>query len=124
MAQEPEYEVLFYEMRDGFSPTDDFLDSLSAKVRGKLEKWIEQLEIHGPNLPRPFADTVRDKIRELRLRWGSNHFRFLYFFVGKKIVITHGFLKKTAQVPEAEINRAIRYMNDFLIRLGKGDIQL
>src|SRR3989338_3757895 len=122
MSQNPEYEVLFYETQDRSCPTDDFLDGLGVKVRAKLEKWIEQLEFHGPNLPRPFADVVRGKIRELRLRFASVHYRFLYFFVGKKIIVTHGFIKKTAQVPEEEIVRAISYMDDFLIRLKRGEI--
>ena len=36
------------------------------------------------------------------------------------IVMTHGFVKKTDRVPEGEIERAIRFMNDFQERL-KGE---
>ncbi len=124
MASIPEYEVLFYETRNGWCPVDDFLDTLTLKVKAKLEKWLEQLEIHGPNLPRPYADLLRDKIRELRLKFGSDQYRFLYFFLNKKIIITHGFIKKTNEVPEVEIERSIKYRNDFLIRFGKGEIEL
>lgn len=72
--------------------------------------------MEGPNLPRPYADIVRGKIRELRVSFGSNEYRFLYFFFGKRIIITHGFLKKTDRVPEGEIERAERIMQDFLER--------
>lgn len=118
------YEVIFYEDRKGKCPADEFLDNLQLKVRAKVEKWIEKLEEEGPNLPRPFADIVRDKIRELRIVFGSNHHRFLYFFFGKKIIITHGFLKKTDEIPKKEIEKAERMMQDFLQRCRGGEIEL
>lgn len=124
MAQQANYEVLFYEAADGTSPADEFLDTLEKKIRAKVFKWLEQLGIYGPDLPRPYADVLRDKIRELRIRFGPDHFRFLYFFAGKRIVITHGFIKRTDRVPDDEINKAIGWMNDFLRRWEKGEIEL
>ena len=110
------YEVIFYTTQRGDCPVDEFLDELQTKVRAKVLKWIEQLEREGPNLPRPYADVVQGKIRELRVGFASNHYRFLYFFHGKKIVITHGFMKKTTKVPLPEIERAQKSMDDFLER--------
>lgn len=110
------YKVEFYEDRKKGCPATEFLYSLQIKIRAKVSKWIEKLEEEGPNLPRPYADIVRGKIRELRVGFGSNEYRFLYFFFGKAIIITHGFLKKTQRVPEEEIERAERYMRDFLER--------
>ena len=107
------YEVIFHETSSGRCPTDDFLDTLQPKIGAKIAKWIEKLEEHGPNLPRPYADIVSGKIRELRIVFGSNHYRLLYFFVGKTIVITHGFVKKTNAVPVNELKTAERYMNEF-----------
>jgi len=118
------YEVIFYSKKQERCPTDEFLDELLPKVRGKVEKWIEKLEEEGPNLPRPYADSVRGKIRELRIRSGSNYYRFLYFFFGKKIIITHGFVKKTKKIPVGEIERAERMMQDFLQRYRGGEIRL
>lgn len=112
------YKVIFYESLTGKCPTDEFLDKMQPKVRAKVEKWMVKLEEEGPNLPRPFADVVRGKIRELRMRFGSNYYRFLYFFFGKKIIVTHGFLKKTDKIPPGEINRAQRMMQDYLQRHG------
>ncbi len=77
------YEVLSYEDSRGDCPADEFLDNLPIKIRAKIEKWIEKLEEEGPNLTKPFADVVRGKIRELRVAFGSNQYRFLYFFFGK-----------------------------------------
>lgn len=94
--------------------------TFKLKIRAKVAKWIEKLEKEGPDLPRPYADIVRGKIREVRVGFGSSECRFLYFFFGKKIIITHGFLKKTDRIPEGEIERAQRYMRDFLQRCEGG----
>lgn len=115
-----QYEVLFYEKADGECLVEKFLDRLPKKVKAKIYKWIEQLEVYGPALPRPYADTVRDKIRELRVRFGNVRIRLLYFFVGKKIVITHAFMKKSDEIPQEEIERSLSIMNDFYERLKKG----
>ena len=123
MTLDSEYEVIFYKKPSEECPVDEFLDALPAKVRAKLEKWIEQLEIQGPRLPRPYADIIRGKIRELRLKFGGSNYRFLYFFAGKMIVITHGFLKKTDRIPEEEIERAVRFMNDFQERMKEGEFE-
>ena len=100
------------------------MDHLELRIKAKVEKWMEKLGEEGPNLPRPFADVVRGKIRELRISFGSNHYRFLYFFFGKKIIITHGFLKKSNKIPVGEIERAERSMRDFLLRYERGEIEL
>ena len=110
------YKVEFYRDRKGRCFPIEFLNEFQTKIRAKLAKWIEKLEKEGPNLPRPYADIVRGKIRELRVSFGSNEYRFLYFFFGKRIIITHGFLKKTDRIPEGEIERAERIMQDFLQR--------
>ncbi|GAI40784.1 unnamed protein product, partial [marine sediment metagenome] len=102
---------------------DEFLSELELRIRAKVEKWMGKLEEEGPNLPRPFADVLRGKIRELRISFSSNHYRFLYFFFGRKI-ITHGFLKKSNMIPVGEIERAERIMRDFLLRHERGEIKL
>jgi len=118
------YEVLFYESPRGDCPTEEFLGILPLKVRAKAAKWIQKLEAYGPDLPRPYADIIRGKIRELRVVFASNHYRFLYFFHGRYVVITHGFMKKTDSVAENEIQRAENLMIDFLYRVKTGDIKL
>jgi len=118
------YKVFYYEGRDGRSPGEEFYDSLDIKTRAKVAKWIEKLELEGPDLPRPYADKVRGKIRELRVRFGKVRYRFLYFFEGKNIIITHGFKKKTDKIPETELNRAEAIRKDFYKRLKVGEIDI
>ena len=119
-----EYEVLFYETAEGRCPTQDFLEGLPLKVRAKITKWVDLLRREGPDLPRPYADVVRGRIRELRVSFSGMHHRLLYFFHGKRIIVTHGFVKKTAAVPDEELTRAQRWMDDFLMRVERGGIRL
>ena len=62
------YNLVFYMTERGDSPVDDFLDGLDKKSRAKVAAHLSLLEEQGPNLKRPYADVVRGKIRELRIR--------------------------------------------------------
>jgi len=111
------YEVHMYKTKRGDSPVKDFLGGLQIKVRAKVDKWIEYLKIHGHNLPRPYADYLRDKIYELRISHGKLEIRLLYFFWNNNIIIvTNGFFKKIRETDPKEIDKAINYMNDFISR--------
>ena len=101
------YKVIFYKTSRGEEPIARYLKILDIKVRTKFYKLLTLLENLGPNLRRPYADLLKNKIYELRIKFGSNQYRTLFFFFGREyIVITHGFTKKTDQVPEIEIKRA------------------
>ena len=119
------YIVVFYKSTNNRCPINEFLDSLQLKPRAKIMRWIEQLELKGPGLKRPFADIVNGKIRELRVVFGGNAYRILYFFfMDKRIILTHGFKKKTKKIPAGEIAKAENIMVDFIKRFNKGGIAL
>lgn len=80
-------------------------------------RWLDLLEQQGPQLLRPYADIVQGKIRELRVEHSGIQYRLLYFFWGRHVVVTHGFVKKTMAVPDGEIARATRAMHEFYRRL-------
>ncbi|OGS06401.1 MAG: hypothetical protein A2270_06860 [Elusimicrobia bacterium RIFOXYA12_FULL_51_18] len=103
------YLIEFYQTMEGDSPAADFLAELPVKVRAKVAKWMQLLQEEGPDLKRPYADMLRDGIRELRVSFGHLDIRLLYFIEGGEIVVTHGFLKKTWQTPFLEIEKAKKY---------------
>lgn len=58
-----------------------------------------------------FLNTLEVK---LRAKQETNIVRNLYFFfVGNKIIVTHGFRKKTQKTPPGEIERAKNYRTDY-----------
>lgn len=108
------YKYYLYQNQRGDIPVKDFIISLPENVQGKVLKWVSLLQEYGPALKRPHADKLKDKIYELRLSFGRLEIRILYFFWNDIIILTNGFLKKTSEVPEKEIEKAINYMNDFI----------
>ena len=48
--------------------------------------------------------------------------RFLFFFfVGKRIIVTNGFIKKQDELPPEEKKRALRYQEDYEERFNSGE---
>ncbi len=111
------YHILFYTTERDDSPIDAFLDELDKKSRAKVDAYLSLLAEQGPDLKRPYADHVRGKIRELRIHYRSDQYRMLYFFyVGDRIVLLHGFSKKSQQLKERDIELAERRMEDWIRR--------
>lgn len=111
------FELEFYETEDGKEPVADFLDSLDQKMNAKLVGLMELLEEKGTELREPYSAPLGEGIFELRCKLGSNITRVLFFFyVGKHIVVTNGFVKKTQKTPPAEIKLAKDRRKDWLKR--------
>lgn len=111
------YEVEYYELDSGARPAEDFILGQDVKMQAKIFTILEFLEEKGPALREPYSKPLEDGIFEVRAKVGSDISRVLYFFVvGKKIILTNGFLKKTQKTPKAEISKAKRYRDDFLSR--------
>ena len=97
-----EFEIIFYEKEDGSEPAKDFIVSLNIKMRAKMLRTITMLRDNGNNLREPESKSIGDGIMELRAKVGSDISRVLYFFVvGHKVILTNGFVKKTAKTPIA-----------------------
>jgi len=114
---EKKFAVEFYEKESGEKPCLDFLNTLEVKLRAKAFRDLALLEAKGTELRMPYSEHLDDGIFELRTKQGSNILRSLYFFfVGKKIVVTHGFRKKTQKTPPEEISRAKEYRKDYIAK--------
>lgn len=111
------FQIEFYKTEDGKEPVADFLNSLDNKMAAKFVGLMEILEEKGNVLGMPYSKFLRDQIFELRCKVGSNHTRALYFFYsGKKIIITNGFVKKTQKTPNEEIELAKERRKDWINR--------
>lgn len=109
------FKAIFFKKKDGSCPVEDFLMSIDEKMRIKLAKEILLLEHYGNEVREPYSKYLRDGIYELRAQQGNNISRVLYFFyVGGKIILTHGFIKKTQKTPPREIEIAKIYREMYL----------
>lgn len=114
------YDVLFYDLPDGSKPVKDFMDTLDAKMFVKVVRTIDMLKQVGPSMRLPYSEHLDDGIFEIRVKQGTNITRVLYFFfVGKKIILTNGFVKKTQKTPKNELALAKKYRDEYKSRGGK-----
>lgn len=109
--------MIFYNKDDGTEPAKEFILSLDKKMRAKMLRTIEMLQNNGYELREPYSKSVNEGILELRAKGGSDISRVMYFFVvGKKAILTNGFIKKTQKTPKEEIESAKIYRTDYLSR--------
>ena len=90
----PNFDVEFFEKSDGTFPAEEFILSQDVKMQAKLFRLLELFEI--------------------RAKQGNNITRVLYFFViGRKIILTNGFTKKTQKTPPGEIELSKKYRSEY-----------
>ena len=116
------WQVDFYIDEDGRAPVEEFLTQLPISHRAKLLAAVKMLEWKGPNLPFPYSSQVRGRLRELRTQQGRDRLRVLYFGDARRVfVLLHGLLKRSAQLPEEDIQVAVRPMEIHARRQEKSD---
>ena len=102
---------LFRTGTNGTVPLMDWLDDLAVREPRAYQKCLQRILLLsqlGSELRRPHVDSLRDGIRELRVRVGNVHYRMLFFFCGSNIAcLSHGITKE-GKVPDAEIDLAVK----------------
>lgn len=108
------FTVEYFEKEDGSYPAEDFILSLDVKMKAKIFRSLELLEMKGNSLREPYSKHLEDGIFELRVKQGSDSSRILYFFVvNNRVILTNGFIKKTQKTPRSEIEKAKQYRKDY-----------
>jgi phage-related protein len=104
------YEILFF----------------AVSVQAQIEKWpvgmyatfvriSEQMVMSGPNLGMPYTKAMGDGLFEIRARGPEGIGRaFFCCMKGRRIVILHGFVKKTQATPIKELRLAKQRLKEVL----------
>lgn len=109
------FDVYYFEKSSGQCPVSAFIDDQPLMLQAKLLRTIDLLAKNGPALREPHSKKLNDHIFELRCQTDGERARILYFFIkDRKIVLTHGFIKKTQKTPPKEIERAENYRRQYL----------
>ena len=110
-------EVEFYQTEAGREVIGEFLNGLPAKDLAKVFRDIDLLAQYAPDLHEPYTKHIDGPIWELRSKFSSNIYRIFYFiWDGHKLVLLHGFTKKTQKTPPGEIAIAKKRYEDYVRR--------
>lgn len=110
--------IEFYHTEKGACPIRDFLASIDGKEAQKV-LWVFRLIERIDRVPVKYLKKLAgsDDIWECRVLTRLGTYRiFSFFFRGDRLVVTHGYSKKTQKTDPREIRRAERYRLDYLRR--------
>ena len=100
------------------------IEFFNAAVRAEIEGWpaginasftriAEQMVESGPNLGLPYTRPFGDGLFEIRAKGREGIGRaFFCTLIGRRIVILHGFIKKTQQTPAKELKLARKRLKE------------
>ena len=111
------WEIELYATTKGEEVVADFLYSLPRKHRAKAIWEIELLAVQGTALTQPYVKHIEADLWELRIKFSSDISRIFYFIPSQaKIVLLHGFVKKTDKTPPNELETAKKRMQAYKAR--------
>jgi phage-related protein len=90
---------------------EGWFDDIPPDIKARILRIVDMLVKYGPhNVREPYVKPVKGhkKLFELRAKGKDGIARVFYFtFKGQRIVMLHGFMKKSAKTPAREIETAI-----------------
>lgn len=96
------YEIVFYNAR-----VEATILSWPPGIAASFAAIAERMEDHGPNLGLPHTRSMGDSLFEIRAKGAEGIGRAMFCAVkGRRIVILHGFIKKTQKTPLADLKIA------------------
>ena len=109
------FELIFYKDDKGYSPVHEYLSSLPKQQQDKVIAYMDRLAQFGFGLRRPVADSLGGGLGLYELRPDRN--RVLYCFHRRmQVILLHAFLKRTDDIPQREIEIALKRKADYLER--------
>lgn len=89
------------------------IDDWPAGINASFVRIAEQMVESGPNLGLPYTRPFGDGLFEIRARGEEGIGRaFFCTLVGRRIVILHGFIKKSQQTPDKELKLARKRLKE------------
>ena len=96
------YQIQFFNKK-----VKDSIESWPAGIAASFVRIAEQISVSGPNLGLPYTKAFGDGLFEIRARGKEGIGRaFFCTMVGKRVVILHGFIKKTQATSQSDLDLA------------------
>jgi phage-related protein len=109
-----EWKLVFYATASGNSPVEEFLSELPKADTARVARELALLQTVGIQLGMPHVRRLEgSELWELRIR-GRLHHRILYVAIrDQRMLLLHGFTKKTEKTPAREIQTATARLTDY-----------
>lgn len=108
------WSIEYYVEDSGEVPVKEFLDQVDHKTYARFQWSLEQVKLRNVQAREPLVRHIEGKIWELREESNTNIYRILYFFFrNRRIVLLHGFAKKTQKLPRRELETARKRLARF-----------
>lgn len=89
------------------------IDSWPPGINASFTRIAEMMVEHGPNLGLPYTKAFGDGLFEIRARGAEGIGRaFFCAMVGRRIILLHGFIKKTQETPAQELRTARKRLKE------------
>jgi phage-related protein len=112
-----EWVIEYYVEDNGRVPVREILQSVDKETYARFLWSLEQVRVRNIMAREPLARHIEGKIWEIREESHTNIYRILYFFSsGKRIILLHGFTKKTQKLPGKELEMAMKRLARFIER--------
>jgi phage-related protein len=107
-------QIYYYTSINGANPAKEFLDSLQKIQKAKVFRIFKVYQQYGLTSIIPHTKKLKGSpLWEIRIR-GKDNIRLLYaVYTQKAILILHGFVKKTQQTPQKEMDIALERYKDW-----------
>ena len=99
--------VVFFRLDSGREPVRDWLKGLDREYRKAIGEDIKTLQFGWP-VGMPLARKLSDDLWELRSKFPQGIARNIFTIHEQKIVLLHGFIKKSQKTPPKELSLAKR----------------
>ena len=97
---------------------EKWLETIPADIKAKVLRIVDMLVMFSPHHVRePYVKHVegQKKLFEIRAKGKDGIARVFYCTIsGQRIVLLHGFIKKTAETPKREIDIAVKRMQEVM----------
>lgn len=105
-------QVKFFRQDSGREPVREWLKDLSPEERKIIGEDIKTVQWGWP-LGMPLVRPLREGLFEVRSGLGNRIARVLFCTHGPQIILLHGFIKKTQQIPDDDMKLARKRKAEF-----------
>ena len=113
MATERPLKIVFFKTQAGNEPVRDWLKELPKAERKSIGDDVLTVQFAWP-VGKPLVDSLGQGIWEIRTPLMNRIGRTLFFVHNEKIILLHGFIKKTKRTPGDDLGLARKRKAQFL----------